>query len=107
MKKFIFSLILLSLVGCSSHKEIAVVVDKPIVPVYTPAEVQPPTITLFITKDKDNNTLYSFDENNFIKLKKFLLDITRNNEFTREIVCYYNRDICELKVLVSEKSSKK
>ena len=99
LKKFCIGIALSVLLSGCSHKEVAIVVDKPTVPVYVPAEVASPEIVLFVTKDNEGNTLYSFDENNFIKLKKFLLDITRNNEFTREVVCYYNKDICELKVV--------
>lgn len=102
-KKFSICMVTAFVLSGCSHKEVAIVVDKPTVPVYVPAEVASPEIILFVTKDNDGNTLYSFDENNFIKLKKFLLDITRNNEFTREVVCYYNKDICELKAIYKKK----
>lgn len=101
MKKLFLILGLLNLCSCA-NRETAIVVDKPVIPVYVPSEVRSTNISISVTKDSENNTLYSFDENNFIKLKKFLLDITRNNEFTREVVCYYNGDIC----LSSEKSAK-
>lgn len=106
MKKYFIICLLLSLCSCSS-REIAIVVDKPVIPVNAPAEVESPVVSFFVTKDSEDNTLYSFDENNFIKLKKFLLDITRNNELSREIICFYNEDICSTNSKSLEKSLQK
>lgn len=95
MKKFLLMFSLCMLSGCA-NKPTAVVVDVPTIPVYVPADVLSETIYLHVTKDQDNNTLYSFDETNFLKLKKLLLDVTKNNNFTREALCYYNESICKV-----------
>lgn len=95
MKKLIclFSL----LVSACSTTPVAVVVDLPDIPVLTPTDVARTNIVLHVFKDEQGNTMYSFDEINFIKLKKFLLDITKNNNNTRDLICYYHKETCEKK----------
>lgn len=92
MKKFI--LLTTFLLSACASKPTAVVVDVPTIPVYIPADVKTEAVYLHVTKDEQNNTLYSFDEQNFLKLKKLILDVTKNNNYTREALCYYNEEIC-------------
>lgn len=95
MKKVVSTLSLM-LSACATNPT-SVVVDVPTIPVYIPADVKTESVYLHVTKDEQGNTLYSFDEKNFLKLKKLLLDVTKNNNYTREALCYYNRDVCTIK----------
>ena len=98
MKNLLFLLISVFILSSCSlfNKPTSVVVDVPTIPVYIPTDVSTEKVYLHIVKDQEGNTLYSFDETNFLKLKKFILDVTKNNNFTREALCYYNEDICKV-----------
>lgn len=98
MFKYFLIIISLLLTSCASTTPTSVVVETETIPVYLPSEVQTTPIYLHVIKDNNNNTLYSFDEANFILLKKFLIDITKNNNFTKEALCYYNPNICKTKI---------
>lgn len=93
MRKLLLLSILL-LTSCAT-KQNTVVVDVPTIPVFIPAEVKAEQIFIHVQKDQNGLSLYTFDETNWFKLKKFLLDITKNNNYTREALCYYNEDICK------------
>ena len=94
MKKYLV-LSILALTSCTT-KPTTVVVDTPVIPVYIPADVKSEQIFLHVQKDEDGNSLYVFDETNLFKLKKLLLDVTKNNNYTREALCYYNEDVCKV-----------
>lgn len=94
MNRILFLLLLnLCLVGCTT-KSVPVVIEKPEVIINLPTAVNAPEINLYVTKDENNNTIYSFDENNFTKLKKMILDLTKFNQLTREVICFYDSQSC-------------
>ena len=89
-------LLLLCLLLCScANKEVPIVVEKPEVTIILPTSVNAPDINLSVIKDENNNTLYSFDENNFVKLKKMILDLTKYNELSREVICFHDESACK------------
>lgn len=90
-----YSLLLFLLLLCScANKEVPIVVEKPEVTIILPTSVDAPAINLSVIKDENNNTLYSFDENNFVKLKKMILDLTKYNELLREVICFHDESVC-------------
>lgn len=94
MRNIFFIFCFICFMSSCASKTTSVAVDIPKIPVYVPQGVKNPVIQIRIVKTENNEVFYSFDEKNFIKLKKFLLDVSKNNEFLKEAFCYFEENVC-------------